>query len=174
MAPLEPGNIAIGTNTATRTSVLAMIGPQTWPIALRVASEAESLSSFMMRATFSATTMASSFSTPIATTMPNSDNRLMDAPNMKRPAQVPTSAIGTISVGISVLLQLCRNRNTMAVTSSSASTMVTSTELMEVVMKGVVSNGTVQPTPAGNTDSSSVMRCLTCRATSSALASLAS
>ncbi|MNR40641.1 hypothetical protein D3C85_1589520 [compost metagenome] len=61
----------------------------------------------------------------------------------------------------------------MAVTSSSASTMVTSTELMDVVMNGVVSNGTVQLTPAGNTVSSSVMRCLTCRATSSALASLA-
>ncbi|MNS91001.1 hypothetical protein D3C72_1250740 [compost metagenome] len=166
--------MAIGTNTATRTSVLAMIGPQTCPIALRVASGADNCSSFMMRATFSDTTMASSFSTPIATTIPNSESRLMEAPNRNRPAHVPTSAIGTISVGISVLRQLCRNRNTMAVTSSSASTMVTSTELIEVVMNGVVSNGTVQPTPAGNTVSSSVIRCRTCRATSSALASLAS
>ncbi|MNX16644.1 hypothetical protein D3C86_465130 [compost metagenome] len=62
----------------------------------------------------------------------------------------------------------------MAVTSSSASPIVTSTELIDVVMNGVVSNGTVQPTPAGNTDSSSLIRCLTCCATSSALASLAS
>ncbi|MNS46527.1 hypothetical protein D3C72_790260 [compost metagenome] len=81
MAPLEPGNIAIGTNTATSTSVLATTGPQTCPTALLVAARASSWSSFMMRDTFSDTTIASSLRMPMATTIPNSDSRLMDAPN---------------------------------------------------------------------------------------------
>ena len=61
-----PGSNATGTNTASSTSVVAMIGPVTCIIALRAASAGSRPSSCMSRCTFSTTTMASSTTRPIA------------------------------------------------------------------------------------------------------------
>ena len=74
MMPVAPGCRAEGTNTAVSTTVIAMMAPVIWPMALRVAALGSRRSSSMMRSTFSITTMASSTTMPIARTMPNSVN----------------------------------------------------------------------------------------------------
>ncbi len=100
--PTEPGKNAIGMNTATSTSVMPMIAPVIWLIALRVASLGDSPSSDMIRSTFSTTTIASSTRMPIASTMPNMVSTLIENPASSMIVQVPSSAIGTTIVGIRV------------------------------------------------------------------------
>jgi hypothetical protein len=102
MMPTAPGKNAIGTNTAVSTSVMPMIAPVIWVIALRVASFGGSPSSAMMRSTFSTTTMASSTRMPMASTMANMVSTLIEKPAANMMAQVPSSATGTTSVGMTV------------------------------------------------------------------------
>ena len=52
--------------------------------------------------------MASSTTSPIASTSPNSDSVLMEKPSMGKTMKVPISETGTASSGISVALQPCR------------------------------------------------------------------
>ena len=61
----------MGTNTAASTSPTPISAPVIWSMDLRVASSGESPSSCMIRSTFSTTTMASSTSSPIASTIAN-------------------------------------------------------------------------------------------------------
>ena len=56
----------------------------------------------MMRSTFSTTTMASSTTMPITSTMPNMVSTLIEKPIASSAAKVPSSAIGTTSVGMMV------------------------------------------------------------------------
>ena len=102
MMPTEPGKNAIGMNTAISTRVMPMIAPVIWPMALRVASFGGSPSSFMMRSTFSTTTMASSTRMPMASTMPNMVSTFTEKPASSITVQVPNRAIGTTMVGIRV------------------------------------------------------------------------
>ncbi len=102
MIPTEPGKNAIGIKTETSTSVMPMIAPVIWPIALRVASLGGNPSSAMMRSTFSTTTMASSTRMPIASTMLNNVSMLMERPNRVSTMQVPSNATGTTMVGMIV------------------------------------------------------------------------
>ena len=68
--PETPGMKAIGTNTDSSTSVIAITGPVICAMAFFVASPGESSgSSSMTRSTFSTTTMASSTTTPMPSTM---------------------------------------------------------------------------------------------------------
>ena len=77
--PVRPGMNAIGTNTDSRTRLMARIGPVIWRIALRVASAGDrSGSSSSTRSTFSTTTMASSTTMPIASTMASSETVLAE------------------------------------------------------------------------------------------------
>jgi len=72
--PEMPGMNATGTNTDIKTSVIAMMGPVIWVIALIVASAGDNPgSSSITRSTFSTTTIASSTTMPIASTIANSD-----------------------------------------------------------------------------------------------------
>ena len=64
----------------------------------------------MCRSTASTTTMASSTTSPIASTRPNSDSVLIEKPNSGNMMKVPISETGTASNGISVARQPCRNR----------------------------------------------------------------
>ncbi len=102
MLPTEPLKKAMGTKTETSTTVMPMMAPVIWPMALRVASTGPRPSSAMMRSTFSTTTMASSTRMPMASTMPNSVSTLMEKPKVSITAKVPVSATGTTMVGISV------------------------------------------------------------------------
>ena len=102
MMPTDPGKNAIGMNTEISTSVMPMMAPVIWPIALRVASFGGRPSSDMMRSTFSTTTIASSTRMPIASTMANSVSMLIESPITSSTAQVPSRATGTTMVGMMV------------------------------------------------------------------------
>lgn len=80
IAPVEPDIKAIGTKTAEITTATPMSAPVIWRMDLKAASLGESFSSRMRRSTFSTTIMASSTSSPIASTMPNSVRVLMENP----------------------------------------------------------------------------------------------
>ena len=98
-----PPIMAVGTNTASSTSVVAMTGPVTSSMALAAASFAESPSSSINRIVFSTTTMASSTTIPIASTSPNRDSVLIDSPIASMTARVPRSDTGIVIDGISVV-----------------------------------------------------------------------
>ena len=134
-----PGTKATGTNTDSRTSVMAMIGPVIWPIAFRVASFGGRPSSSITRSTFSTTTMASSTTMPIASTRASSEMVLAENPSASMTAKVPISDTGTAIVGISVARHCPRNRKTTATTSTKASISVWMTSSMVEVTNTVVS-----------------------------------
>ena len=121
---------AMGTKTAHSTRAMAMIGPVTSRIALRVASRGFSPPS-ILRSTFSTTTMASSTTMPMASTSPNNDRLLMEKPNKSMAPKVPTMETGTASSGMIEARQVCRNRITTSTTSSTASSSVCTTAVME-------------------------------------------
>ena len=102
MLPIDPLKKASGTKTDTSTTVTPMMALEIWPMALRVAASGDRPSVLMMRSTFSTTTMASSTTMPITSTMPNMVSTLIEKPSACSTANVPSSAIGTTSVGIRV------------------------------------------------------------------------
>ena len=118
--PLMPAMNAVGTNTAHSTRAMAMTGPVTSSIALRVASRGDSpLAS--QRSTFSTTTIASSTTMPIASTSPNSDRLFSEKPSSAMTANVPISDTGTAIIGMIVARQFCRNTSTTMKTRTNAS-----------------------------------------------------
>src|SRR3546814_1092660 len=106
--------------TAASTTVTATTAPLICPIALIVASLGDRPSSVMMRSTFSMTMIASSTTMPIASTMPNKLSWLMVKPSTHRPTNVPISATGITSVGISVARKFCRKISITRNTSKTA------------------------------------------------------
>ena len=74
------GKRATGTNTATRTSEVAMTAPATSFMATEAALCGSVMPSAMWRSTFSMTTMASSTTRPVARVMPKSVRVLMEKP----------------------------------------------------------------------------------------------
>ena len=135
MLPTDPLKKASGTNTAISTTVMPMMAPEIWPMALRVASRGGSPSSLMMRSTFSTTTMASSTTMPITSTMPNMVSTLMEKPSTCSKAKVPISATGTTMVGMMVYRKFCKNRNITRNTRITASTSVSATWAIEIFTK---------------------------------------
>ncbi len=121
---------ASGTNTATSTSAMAMMGPDTSRIARYVASRGVSPAS-MLRSTFSTTTMASSTTMPIASTSPNRLSALIEKPRMCSTAKVPITDTGTASSGMMEARQVCRNRITTSTTSAMASSSVWITDSID-------------------------------------------
>src|ERR1700722_18933487 len=141
MAPTEPPKNAIGMNTAVSTSVMATSAPVICSIALRVASRGDKPSSFMMRSTFSTTTIASSTSNPIASTTPNSVSTLMENPKAYMMVKVPSSAMGTTMVGMNVARIFCKNTKMTMNTSAMASNNVSITLTTEMRTNVEVSYG---------------------------------
>ena len=121
-----PGRNATGTNTAASTSVAATMAPVTSPIDLRTASRRERPCS-ISRATFSTTTIASSTTSPIASTRPNRVTVFVVSPSAFMNANVPMSETGIVTAGIKVARQSCRKMNTTRKTRSPASTSVRTT-----------------------------------------------
>ena len=136
--PVTPGRKATGTNTASSTAVVAMIGPVTSRIAATTAATGDNPCS-SCRSTFSTTTMASSTTNPIASTMPSMLTVLSEKPRASITASVAISETGMAMAGMTVLRQLCRNRNTTAMTSASASPRVMTTSCIDAETKVVVS-----------------------------------
>ena len=115
---------------------MAMIGLVTSPIALIVASCGES-PSWMLRSTFSTTTMASSTTMPMASTRPNNDRALIEPCTMFITAKVPTMETGTASSGMIDARHVCRKRITTSTTNANASSSVWTTASMESRTKTV-------------------------------------
>src|SRR5438094_4620614 len=111
---------AVGTNTAERTRAMPMTGPEISSIALKAASLGASPSS-IWRSTASTTTIASSTTSPIASTKPKSESVLIENPNNGNTTNVPSNDTGTAHNGMSVARQPCKKMNTTSTTSASAS-----------------------------------------------------
>ena len=96
----------------------------------RMVASRGGMPSSMWRCTASTTTMASSTTMPMASTSPNMLVMLMENPSSGNSANVPTTATGTVSSGISVARQFCRNMKTTRITRPMASNSVIITSLM--------------------------------------------
>jgi hypothetical protein len=107
--PVRPGMKATGTNRAASTRVVAMTGPATSVTASRDASRG-AMPSSIRRSVFSTTMMASSTTSPTASTMPRRLKVLNENPSSAIGPKVPTSATGTAMAGIRVARQFCRKR----------------------------------------------------------------
>ena len=139
--PASPPRNATGTNTASKTSSMAMIAVVTSDIDSNAAARGVRPRSAMRRSTFSSTTMASSTTIPVASTIANRVSVLMEKPNRNRPAKAPIRDTGTAMNGISAARQLCRNTNTTISTSAAASSSVWMTSLIDASTTRVVSYG---------------------------------
>ncbi len=95
----------------------------------------------MTRSTFSTTTIASSTSSPIASTSPNIDSVLIEKPAADMIAKVPSSTTGTAIVGMIVARRFCRNRYITRNTSTIPSNSVLTTSSIDRRTNGVVSYG---------------------------------
>src|SRR5690606_20246108 len=115
--------------------------------------------------------MASSTTSPIASTIANSVSVLIEKPNARKAVNVPISATGTASIGTSVARQFSRNTNTTSSTSTTAITSVSSTSCSDCETNLVVLNGIDAVMPGGNVGAISSSSACTRSATSSALAS---
>ena len=100
-------------NTAISTSVMPMIGPNSWFMASIAASWPDMPFSILCAAP-STTTMASSTTMPIASTRANKVERLTVKPSAAMAANAPMMVTGTVVAGTSVARQSWRkNRMTM-------------------------------------------------------------
>ena len=100
----------MGTYTASVTRVVAITAPVICFMLLSVASRGESFSSWMMRITFSTTTMASSTSEPITRIRPNMVSTLMEYPSGYIIMNAPSRETGMAMAGMRVARQSCRKR----------------------------------------------------------------
>ena len=170
MAPTDPAEKATGTNTALSTTATPTSAPVICPIALRVASFGDSPSSDMTRSTFSTTTIASSTSSPIASTRPNIVSVLIVNPKAAMIPNVPSSTTGTAMVGINVARKFCRKRYITRKTSTMPSSSVFTTSSIEILTNGVVSYGYTTCSPGGKLGANSSIRARTAFAVASAFA----
>jgi len=104
--------------------------------------------------------IASSTTSPIASTNANSDSVLIENPSNGNTAKVPISETGTAITGIKVARQFCRNRNTTMITRTIASSSVVSVSFMPSLTGRVVSNTTTESRSAGKRCFNSAIVCL--------------
>ena len=91
------------------------------------------------RLTFSTTMIASSTTSPIASTSASSVSRLMEKPNNSMMVKVPINDSGMATTGISTERGDPRNANTTNVTISTAMTSVRTTSWIALLTKAVES-----------------------------------
>ena len=134
-----PGTNDAGINTASKTSEVATIGPVTSCIAIAVAFLRETLPFSICRSTFSTTTIASSTTSPIASTSPKRVSVLMEKPNAIMMAKAPISETGIAITGIIAARQLCKKIKITSTTSPTASSNVTTSSINEMRTNSEVS-----------------------------------
>ena len=122
-------------------SAMPITGPETSFIAWNVASRGL-IPSSMWCSTASTTTIASSTTSPIASTRPNSDSVLIEKPRSGKTAKVPINETGTAIIGMSVARQFCKKRKTTRMTNSIASNSVFTISLIPSDTGSVVSRVT--------------------------------
>jgi len=138
MAPTDPPENAMGTNTALSTTATPTRAPVICPIALRVASRGDRPCSDITRSTFSTTTIASSTSSPIASTRPNIDSVLIvnrRPPSPERSEQHDRHRNGRNQRRTQVLQEQVHHQEDQRTPSNSVFT----TSVIEIFMNGVVS-----------------------------------
>ena len=130
----------VGMKTAARISASETTGPATSSMALMAASLGFKPSS-IWRSVASTTTIASSTTSPMASTKPNSERVFKENPKIGKKANVPIRATGTASKGMSVARQPCRKIKTTMATRTSAMTSVRRMSCMPSETASVVSSG---------------------------------
>jgi hypothetical protein len=140
MRPVSPGRKAAGRNTDISTSVMPMIGPNSWRMAALAASRPDMPFSMLWTAP-STTTMASSTTMPMASTIANRVEKLTVNPSAAMAAKAPMMVTGTVVAGISIARQSCRNTRTTMSTRIAASYSVLYTSWIDCSTKVVVSKG---------------------------------
>ena len=118
-------------NTASSTSDDATTAPEISLIASRAPSYGVIPFSWMKRAMFSMTTIASSTTSPVASVSPNSVSVLIEKPSTFIKKNVPSSETGIVSAGISVVRQSCKNRKMTRTTRAIAIKSVMTTSLID-------------------------------------------
>ena len=159
----------MGAYTAARVMVMAMIGPTSSRAACKAASYGPS-PSCMCRSTFSTTTMASSTTSPTASTMASRVNRFNVNPKINMMNRAPMSEIGIATTGISTERRVPRNKKMTTTTMPNVSMSVWTTSLIAFSMYLVESYGMPTFMPTGSWRSMSGMSLRTSRITSSELA----
>src|SRR5262249_26631250 len=130
---------ATGTNTDSRTNVIARIGPVISAMAFLQASGTDRLgSSSITRSMFSTTTTASSTTIAMERTSESREMVVAEYPVSRSTAKVPMTDTGTAASGISVVLSLPRNRKTTMATRMIAMTSVRTTSTIVAVTKTVL------------------------------------
>ncbi len=99
---------------------------------------------------------------------------LIENPSAASTPKVPSNTTGTAMVGMRVARKFWRNRYITRKTSTTASSKVSTTLLIEARTNGVVSNGTAVVRPAGKLGWNSLSLASTARAVVRALAPVAS
>ena len=122
-APVRPPIMPIGAYTAASVMVMAITGP-TISRAPSSAARTDDSPSSTCRWMFSTTTMASSTTSPIASTIASKVSRLMEKPNASISAAVPISDSGMVTTGMMTARKVPRNRKITAITITTASTSV--------------------------------------------------
>ena len=94
--------------------------------------------------------MASSTTSPMASTSPKSESVLTEKPSSGNTAKAPTSDTGTVRSGMSVARQLWRKTKTTSTTSAMASSSVSTISRMPAFTGAVVSSEISYFMPGGN------------------------
>ena len=93
----------------------------------------------MWRLTFSITTIASSTTTPTASTRANSERRLIVIPKALRAKNVPTKETGIVAQGTRVAIPSPKNRNIIITTINAVKRIVNSTSFIDSWIKSASS-----------------------------------
>ena len=128
--PVRPVANASGAYTVTRVRVIATtakpISRDPWNAACL-----RGMPSSMCRKMFSSTTMASSTTSPMASTIASRVRVLIEKPNRYIRAQAPTSDTGMVTMGMMLARRLRRKKKITSTTRMMASPMVLNTESIE-------------------------------------------
>jgi hypothetical protein len=101
--------------------------------------------------------MASSTTSPTASTSPKSESVLVENPTAGKNRNAPTSETGMVRMGIKVARQLCRKTKTTITTRPIASSSVFTISFAPSVTAAVVSSTSVDCRSGGNFLASSAM-----------------
>ena len=136
--PVRPVAKPSGANTAARVSVIARMAKAISREPRIAASFGRSPAS-MCRKMFSSITMASSTTSPIASTIASSVSVLIVNPNAYISANEPMSETGIVTIGMIVARRLRRKKKITSTTSRIASVIVVNTDAIERSMNTDVS-----------------------------------
>jgi hypothetical protein len=131
--PVSPCRKMMGMNTAISATVVEMMAKNTSREPACPAATG-SMPSSIFEYTFSSMTMASSTTSPMASTTPRSVSTLIEKPHRYMMKNTPTSEMGTARTGISVVRQSRKKKKMIAITSRKAIRMVSRTSTIDLRM----------------------------------------